>query len=42
MPQCKGRHEAEKINSRGWCNLCLKDLKSGKPAGTTAKERGLK
>jgi hypothetical protein len=42
MVKCKGGHMAEKVNAKGWCNLCLKDLKSGKPAGTTAKERGLK
>jgi hypothetical protein len=42
MVKCKGGHMAEKVNAKGWCNLCLKDLKAGKPAGTTAKERGLK
>ena len=40
MQKCKGGHMAAKVNSKNWCNLCLKDTKSGKPAGTTAKERG--
>ena len=43
--KCKGGHTVEAgktVNAKGWCNLCLKDLRSGKPAGTTAKARGLK
>lgn len=43
--RCKGGHNVEEgktVNSQGWCNLCLKDLQRGKPAGTTARERGLK
>lgn len=42
---CRGGHEVEPgktVNSHGWCNLCLKDMKMGKHAGTTAKERDLK
>lgn len=44
-PRCAGGHAVEQgktVNSRGWCNLCLKDMQKGKPAGTTARERGLK
>lgn len=42
MAQCKSGHEADKVNSKGWCNLCIKDQRQGRPVGTTAKERGLK
>lgn len=40
--KCKGGHQATETNEKGWCNLCLKDMRNGKPAGTTAKARGLK
>jgi hypothetical protein len=40
-----GQHYVEPgktVNSRGWCNLCLKDVQHGRAPGTTARERGLK
>lgn len=40
-----GDHHVEPgktVNSRGWCNLCLSDARRGRPAGTTARERGPK
>lgn len=43
--RCRGGHAVEAgktVSGKGWCNLCLKDLQRGKPAGTTARERGLK
>lgn len=43
-PKCRGGHyieEGKTLSGGGYCNLCLKDLQRGKPAGTTAKERGL-
>lgn len=42
--KCNGGHQVEAgktVNAKGWCNLCLKDMQKGKPAGTTATERGL-
>lgn len=40
MTNCKHCKQPT-TNAKAVCNLCLKDMKSGKPAGTTAKARGL-
>lgn len=39
---CRRGHLVEagkSVNAKGWCNLCLKDIQRGRPAGTTAKSR---
>ena len=44
QPRCKGGHLLEQgktVNSKGYCNLCLRDIQRRKPVGTTASERGL-
>lgn len=40
MQPCK-HCKQQTSNTKRVCNLCLKDIQRGRPAGTTARERGL-